>query len=245
LAFSALSVQAMEITHAEARFEYERSENSGTDFNGWNIAGDATVSLSDKFALDFGIARANPSNVIGNIDSLTRLSFGGHVDVSETAFVGAFVDSTYVAGGAGDWAYVYGLEGGVEVNNIQASAFIGQGDYDALGAPAKSSVYGVDVGYAINASFDIGAFYMREDMNTSFDMAQYGVTLGYQLSPAGSATPVYLSARVSRIDGSGVGANQFGLALSLPLQGEAKRGRKTFSDHSVFHNSWSGIGGLF
>ncbi|SFL02815.1 hypothetical protein [Shimia haliotis] len=244
LAISASVAQAAELTSVEARIAYERSEAVGLDFNSWNIAGDATVSLSESFDLNFGIARANPSNTIGGVNNLTRLSFGGQLDVSETTFVGAFVDSTYVSGGGSDWAFVYGLEGGVEVDKIAASAFIGQGDYDALGAPAKSLVYGVDVGYSVSDTLDFGAFYLREDMDTSFDMAQYGLSVGNQFSMGGN-TPVYLSAHLSRIDGSGANATQFGLSLSFALQGDASLGRKTFSRTSVFHNTWSSIGGLF
>lgn len=245
IATAAPVVHAAEITHAEARFGYERSDLNGLDFDGWNIAGDATVALNDSFGLNFGIARGNPDGLAGFVDSLTRLSFGGYYDVNETTYIGAYVDSTYVAGGFSDWSYVYGVEGGVEVNNIEASAFFGQGDYDSLGAPSKSLVYGVDVVYALNSAFDFGAFYMREDMDASNAMSQYGVTFGYQVSPGGSSVPLYLSTYLARLDGTFDNANQFGLTLSVPLQGETKRGRKTFSRTSVFHNAWSGVGALF
>lgn len=239
LAATASTASAFEVKSTEIYGGWQRSQIQTADYDSFNMGVDATATLTDQIELDFGLGYGSPDSAVGLIDNLFRLSVAGNYNFANDFQAGVFLDSTSYSGIISGWSHVYGVQAAYSVDAIDVSAFYGIGDYSDLGAPTDSYVVGATGNYTFANGMDVGAFVLEEKMGNSTKMSEYGVTAGYQLP---TQTPLYLVASYSRQDGQNNAANQFGLSVSFPLKGEVSKGRKAFSERSVYQNAWSTIG---
>lgn len=242
-AIAATAVNAFEIKSTELYGGWERADGSGITVNGFTAGINSTAMFSDQFGMDFGLGYGSPDSTFGAIDNMFRISAAGNYYFADGFYAGLFWDGTYFDGFGpfSDWAHVYGVQGGYSSGAIDVTAFYGIGDYSNLGAPTDSDSMGIEGTYTFQNGFDVGAYYLSEDLNGSLD--QYGITFGYELSASSfSKLPLYLVGSFGRYSLSGTDLDTFGLALSVPLSGDTKKGRKSFHKRSTFHNVFSTVG---
>lgn len=241
---SASGASAFEIKSTELYGGWERADGAGFTIDGFNAGLNSTAMFSDQFGMDFGLGYASPDSSIGAINNLFRLSLAGNYYFGDGFYAGLFWDSTYFDGFGPftDWANVYGVQGGYSSGAIDVTAFYGIGDYSNLGAPTDSDSMGIEGTYTFQNGLDVGAYYLTEDLSGS-SVDQYGLTVGYELSASSfSSLPLYLVGSFGRYSVSSTDLDTFGLALSIPLSGDTKKGRKSFHKRSAFHNIFSTAG---
>ena len=248
IAIAATSAGAFEFKSTEVYGGWSRvsPDLAAFDLDGFNAGIDSTAMVSDQFGLEFGLGYASPDTLGGaGLDNMFRLSIAGNYHFADGFYAGAFWDASYADGGLNEWAHVYGLQGGYQKDAIDVKVFYGIGDYSDLGAPEDSDSYGIDFTYSLQNNLDLGAYYLKEDLaGTSMD--QYGITVGYLLAPNQTSNiPIYIVGSLGRMDGSTSDGNQIGIALSFPLSGDVKKGRKSFHSRSAFHNAFATAGTLY